>query len=245
VEVNVDDVEAETSDSRHIDRRVLIKRVGAATGVAWAGPLVVSSSAQAATGSQAPRCPAGGPSSGTNLIVDGGAESDTGATDNSVHPPSSGAWTVTGSASVDRYGFNDNPSTADPAKGNNYFYGGPANSSSSLAQTIAGLDQNTVARIDANCANFTLSGWIGGFDGQDDNTVVTATFRNATNTPLSSAHIGPVSSADRGGVTSLLFRSTGGSVPAGTRSIAILVQFTRAAGSDNDGLADSLSLVLS
>jgi hypothetical protein len=42
----------------------------------------------------------------------------------------------------------------------------------------------------------------------------------------------------------MLFRSRAGRVPAGTRSIRVKLVMTRTAGSDNDGLADNLSLVL-
>ena len=62
---------------------------------------------------------------------------------------------------------------------------------------------------------------------------------------LGSTTLGPVSEADRNGVTELLPFSQGAGMPAGTRVIHISMTMTRTDGSDNDGLADSLSLVLS
>ena len=52
-----------------------------------------------------------------------------------------------------------------------------------------------------------------------------------------------VTEAQRRGVSKLLLRFRSGAVPAGTRELKVELVLTRDAGSDNDGLADSLSLV--
>ena len=61
---------------------------------------------------------------------------------------------------------------------------------------------------------------------------------------LGSAQIGPVLAADRNNNSGLLQRSTSGNVPSGTRVIHVLMTMTREVGLNNDGIADSLSLVL-
>ena len=57
--------------------------------------------------------------------------------------------------------------------------------------------------------------------------------------------VGPVTAADRGNVTTLLRREQRVTVPAGTRSLAVVIRTTRAAGAYDDGYADNISVVLS
>jgi len=74
--------------------------------------------------------------------------------------------------------------------------------------------------------------------------VLDVTFENAKGKAIGkTVGIGPVTEAQRGGVSELLFRSRTGVVPAGTRELKVELIMTREAGSDDDGLADSLSLV--
>ena len=73
--------------------------------------------------------------------------------------------------------------------------------------------------IDAGSDLITLSGFLGGFDGQDDDMTVTATFLNGSSISLGMLTIAPVTEPDRAGATTLLFRSISGEVPEGTRSI--------------------------
>ena len=98
--------------------------------------------------------------------------------------------------------------------------------------------------IDAGGDSVTLSGFLGGFDGQDDNMSVTAFFLDSAHVSLGMLTIGPVTEPDRDGVTTLLFRSISGAVPEGTRAIVIQMDSTRFEGSYNDGYADNLSLVM-
>jgi len=185
---------------------------------------------------------------GTNLIVNGNAETGPGSADGSTLPvPNAPGWTVSGTLLVNQYGiaggFPLSTDPGSPTRANNYFAGGPGSASSSAAQTInvaAGA-----ASIDAGTASYNLSGWLGGFSSQDDNAALTITFRNAGATAIGSASIGPVTAADRGSITGMLLRSAGGAVPVGTRTIDVVLQMTRLAGSYNDGYADDLSLVLS
>ena len=118
------------------------------------------------------------------------------------------------------------------------------------------------AAIDSGAVTFNLSGFLGGWEDQGDNAVVRATFKDPNGNAIKvgefcfdiglreicfdlfSVAIGPVTPGDRGNVTSLLFRSTSGAVPAGTRTIEVAMEMTREDGNDNDGYVDNVSLVL-
>lgn len=127
-------------------------------------------------------------------------------------------------------------------EGGNFFFGGGTEALSTGAQSFdvaAGA-----ASIDAGSATYLLSALLGGFDGQDDNAALAVTFLGTAGNVLGAGALGPVLSADRGGVTGLFGRSTQGAIPIGTRSINLLLSMTRTSGSYNDGYADNLSLVL-
>lgn len=186
----------------------------------------------------------GGGASGPNLIQNPGAESGP-ADPNCVGPAIIPGWaSVRGQPSVCAYAANGGPLPTDPgppSRGTNYFAGGN-DSPSTLSQVI---DVSSSAfQIDTGSLPFTLSGWLGGFDGQDDNAILRANFLSAASATLGSASIGPVLSAERSGVTGLISKSASGLVPAGTRSVQVVLDMTRTSGTYNDGYADNLSLVL-
>jgi hypothetical protein len=187
-----------------------------------------------------------GPIFGTNLIMNGNAEGGAGSTTGfQVIRPVPG-WTPAGNFTVVQYGIGGGfPSTTDPGpvnRGSNFFAGGPDNASSNASQVI---DVSMgAATIDAGGVTFALNGFLGGYDGQRDNAVLSAFFKDGMGGTLGSALIGPVTEPERGGLTGLLFRSTAGTVPLGTRAIDIQLQMTRLDGAYNDGYADNLSLVL-
>ena len=186
----------------------------------------------------------GSSTGGANLITNGGAEA--GPASGFGGAPSIPGWTSDGSVAVAAYSDSSGDLSAStvgpPNPGNNYFAGGSGNASSKMTQTI---DLSSYASaIDAGTEPYTLDGWLGGYDGQDDNTVVQATFLNASGGTLGTASIGPVVTADRNGATELLDRTKSGTIPVGTRKVLITVTFTRLSGSDNDGLADNLSFTL-
>jgi hypothetical protein len=91
---------------------------------------------------------------------------------------------------------------------------------------------------------FNLSGWLGGYAGQNDRVGMTATFLNASGGSVGSAAVAPVTSSDRGGVTEFLHRSATGTLPAGTRSIKVDLVFTWTAGNTTDGYADDVALTV-
>lgn len=182
---------------------------------------------------------------GTNLIVNGNAEGGSASPDGNTVVSIPG-WTVTGNLTVVPYGISGGfPATSDPGpanRGNNFFAGGPNNAASSATQTINLSGGAT--QIDAGGVTFTLSGYLGGFQTQNDNAVLTVTFLDGGGNTLGTATLGPVLSADRGGATGLLSVLTSGLVPVGTRSAVVVLRATRTNGSYNDGYADNLSLVL-
>jgi len=171
-----------------------------------------------------------------NLIVDGDGEAAS-CSDSGYDGMTIPGWTVTaGSPNVvcftNRQGFpNASVSGARPGKG--YFTGGPWGNSS-MTQTV-----------DAGSTMFNLSGWLGGWSSQNDRAGMTATFLSATGASLGTSTVGPVTATDRLSGTKFLQRSSTGSVPSGTRSIKVVVDFTNTAGQTTDGYADDLSLTLS
>jgi hypothetical protein len=190
-----------------------------------------------ASASPAPSCP----SCGHNLIANPGAEKGKGtASDSIVKVPD---WTrKQGGFTAAQYawGGGDVGATSPGPKhrGKNYFYGGPDAAKSVGIQ----VDKIAAGGVSGGKVHYTLSGWIGGYDGQGDYAVLYANFNSASGRTLASAKIGPVTEAQRKGTSEFLFRTKSGLVPAGTRSVQLKLVMTREDGSDNDGLADNLSL---
>jgi uncharacterized protein (TIGR03437 family) len=188
--------------------------------------------------------------SGSNLIFNGNAEVANGSAalgPNQYPQPALDipGFVRSGGFSLDGYPDNVDLTPTDPGppdRGTWYFYGGPGNPDSTAYQDIdvAGAAQ----QIDAGRVTFAFSGWVGGLGGQGDNMAVTTQFMNWAGTVLGSSTIGPVTDADRGGMSALLQKSQSGTVPAGTRMARVTMHSVRTDGGDNDGLADSLSLIL-
>ena len=179
-----------------------------------------------------------------NLIVNGNAEAAIGSADGS--PVATPGWTSTGEATAIQYGASGWLALTDPGpadRGLNNFTGGWSDETSSLTQTVTVSQFSST--IDVNQVTYVLSGWLGGYDGQDDNATLTVTFQSASGTALGTGSIGPVTSSDRAGVTGLLQRSSTGAVPAGTRTVSVVLSLVRTEGTANDGYADNLSLVFS
>jgi hypothetical protein len=129
-------------------------------------------------------------------------------------------------------------------RGNCYFFGGgPSNSR--MWQTINLTSTISPLLIDNNTVWFNLSAWIGGFENQDDNARVTLTFTNQANVIVgSTTTIGPILAADRGNVTSLLFRQANGLIPISARSFTVSVLMTFVIGGNTDADIDNIAVVL-
>jgi hypothetical protein len=178
-----------------------------------------------------------------NLLANPGAEAGAGAADSStiIPPPS---WTTTGEFTAVKYETSGFPSTAVSSQiggGTNFFAGG--NVATSTGEQVVNV---SVAQpeIDAGRVSAALSAYLGGFSSQDDNARISMIFLAGNGATLGAPEIGPVTAADRGDQTTLLPRSTCGAVPAGTRSIKVVITGTRVSGSYNDGYADNVSLSL-
>jgi len=183
------------------------------------------------------------PACGHNLILNPGAEAGAGTSNDSVVTVPD--WQGTGGFTAAQYAWSGgdlSATSSGPAdRGNNYFYGGPQAAVSTGTQMVT----LQAGGISTGKIFYTLSGWLGGYAGQEDSATLSATFQDSGGKALAVATIGPVSAADRTGVAELLFRQASGSVPAGTQQVSLELQMQRQGGSDNDGLADNLSLVFS
>lgn len=136
------------------------------------------------------------------------------------------------------------PSPTDPGpadRGDNFFSGG-TNLSSTMTQRIdAG---NLAGVIESGQVSFLLSAWLGGFANQNDTATIVAHFLDNSNAEIGSAQLAPVTAAERGNVTKLLFREQLNSLPATTRFINLELSAVRVPTGENDGYADNISLVL-
>lgn len=182
---------------------------------------------------------------GANVIVNGDAEAGAGSADGFA-PVTIPGWTAVGPFIAVQYaagaGFPGASDPGPPSRGLNFFAGGDGSDVTTATQ-VDDVSADAAA-IDTGTVTFALSGYLGGFADQRDNAMLTVNFRNAGSTILSTASIGPVSNTDRGNATALLLRSTTGTVPAGTRTVEVVLALTRLDGSYDDGYADNLSLVL-
>jgi hypothetical protein len=207
-------------------------------------PLVGHHAAQAAPGTA-------GSLYGHNLVVNGDAESGPGAMNDStfISPPGWKTPGVPGTVhlTVAAYagsGLDLSPTTPGPAnRGKNYFYGGPTGGKSSSASQRIDISAAATA-IDSGGVTFTLSGWLGGYSDQSDAATLRATFLDATGKTVGYAAIGPVTATMRHDTTELLYRSTSHAVPKEARTVNIDLVMQYHDGSDNDGMADNLALVL-
>jgi hypothetical protein len=183
---------------------------------------------------------------GANLIVNPGAESagsGEGSFNGNYVAGSLPGWVVSGELTAVSYNLpasDGYPQPTDPGpfnRGVNFFGGGYAGVSQG-SQRIS-LDFANGA-IQGAGAYYSLSGWLGGYAGQDDNARVSVTFLGAGDVVLGSSSLGPVLAADRGNATALLLRQSAGFVPQGAVAAEVGLTMTRAGGSSNDGYADNL-----
>jgi hypothetical protein len=188
---------------------------------------------------------------GDNIITNGGAEGGRAFPDGRLVKIKQ--WQAEGGFTAIKYSKNPAfvglKSPGPKKRGKNYFAGGSydvKNPSSNLpAKATKTINLSSIAKtIDKNSVLFKLSGYFGGWSSQDDNAILSAEFLDASAQPISQVSIGSVLAADRKLKTGLLPRNVKGAVPAGTRSIRLVLTMIYTYGNYNDGYADDLSMVL-
>jgi uncharacterized protein (TIGR03437 family) len=179
---------------------------------------------------------------GKNLIVNGDAEAGTASTAAGTAIASIPGWTAAASPNVLPYSLKLRlePTSIGPVnRGANYF--AAVNTAKAVLTQKIDISAGASA-IDAGNVSFDASAYLGG--DSEDNAQMLVTFLGASGNTLSSVTLGPVLHADRYENPSLYLRRQIGLVPAGARSANVELDLIRASGTENDGLADNLSLVL-
>ncbi|MER5638551.1 putative Ig domain-containing protein [Kitasatospora sp. NPDC002227] len=204
----------------------------AVTLTALLGPALVGAQQPAAAATQS-----------ANLLLNGSAETSQCSPGGWEETTVPGWQLASGDPVINCYGVPTGAATTtpgSPTKGGAYFQGGSRGSSRMTQTTDV---SSAAAAIDAGGVHSTASAWLGGVGSWDDAAGVTLTYRGANGASLGTSSIAPVLAAARSNTTSFLQRSVTTAVPAGTRSIVTAVDFTMT-GTQNDGLADDLSLTL-
>ncbi len=182
-----------------------------------------------------------------DLLRNSNAEADAGS-DDGLDDVDLTNWTETGATTAVQYGAAGFPSDAQGAAlggGANFFAGGSGAATSTATQNWT-VPASSADEVDAGGVTANLSGHLGGFADQSDDASVSATFLDAGGARLDSFRIGPVTAAQRGNATGLLYRSNDAAVPVGTRKVRVRQTFRRLSpGASNDGYADNLVLTLS
>lgn len=182
---------------------------------------------------------------GRNLVVNGGAEADVGAPSN-VQVVKPTGWTTAGEFTAVQYGasggFPDQTSPGPKDRGKNLFEGGNV-ALSTATQTISLAA--AASQIQAGGVRYAFSAWLGGYSSQGDNAIASVTFRDSRGLALGGTSLGPVTPAQRDGVTGLLARGHSGTVPMRAAKAVVSLVLTRTDGTYNDGSIDSVSLILS
>lgn len=167
---------------------------------------------------------------GQNLITNGDAESGV------------GSWTAFDGYDLFQsvsYGSNwvlpTQPGPAD--RGTKMFTGVGAQSAGYQIVDLSGLSLS-------GSVNYSLTGWLGGWQAQGDNALLYVSFLDITGNEIGHAAIGPVTPADRGNQTGLFFQQDLGTLPVGVSKVMFSLSMERLGGGDNDGYADNLSFVL-
>jgi hypothetical protein len=178
-----------------------------------------------------------------NIIRDPGAERAKPTSDGSKVPVA--LWTVAKDKmfTAVAYGAPEFPTRHSPgpkSRGKNFFAGGTSGARSTGTQidTLAPYQH----LIRSGKARFALSGWLGGFSTQGDFATLTVTWETASGTAIGQSTIGPVTEAQRKGVTGMLKRSSAGPVPRGATQVLVTLHMVRKDGEYIDGYADNLSL---
>lgn len=185
---------------------------------------------------------------GRELVVNGDAD-DAG-----------NGWTFSGgefyrgivSTTYGARGFGDEGLPAGKASTDALFYGGRGDwlsggsGDKAASYQYIDLPAEMYDYINSGSVIANMSAMLGGFESQNDYAQVVYKFYNVQETELSSITLGPVKSADRNGVTSMVPKSAEAVVPSGCVRVRVEVQiYEQNMGYDVDGFADDISLFLS
>lgn len=178
------------------------------------------------------------------LIRNGGAEAGGAAADAAATVAPAG-WKTTGNFTAVKYsaggGFPDAAASRAIAGGKQFFAGGPASPAASASQVVNIPPAFRKAGLKVTAK---LSAALGGFSSQLDDASVTATFLSNAGSALGTLAIRPVSHGQRGDATKLVPRTRAKPLPAGTRSVKIVITARPLSGGYVDGYADNVSLHL-
>ncbi len=178
-----------------------------------------------------------------NLIVNGGGETGLCATDWYAVKTVPGWQVLLGNPTLVCYSVASFTTPTSPAAGKAFIADGPYGDSALMQNVDV---SSASAAIDAGGVTYNLSGWLGGYGVYNGQAVVTASFLDASGKLLGTpGELGGVTASARGDANAFLAKSATGSVPAGTRTIAVQLQFINTSASYNIGYADNLSLTLS
>lgn len=199
-----------------------------------------------------------------NLLVNPGAEFGD-PSPSSVSTVTIPGWTVTGSPTVIKYGTTHMmwsdlnwklpsiwsfPTVQNGAtNGGNQFFGGGLVADSAMSQTVDLSEAG--AAIDGGNLSYNLGAWLGGYSFDPSKASVKVTFLDAGGKSLGTGKIGPVTMWDRLFAINLLQRSATGTLPVGTRSATVDVEFKDlnpvkyGFNADyNDAFADNISFTI-
>jgi hypothetical protein len=184
-------------------------------------------------------------SAAKNLIVNGTAEQGEASPNGYDVVAEIPGWTRKGGFTVVAYGAADFPGVQAASAiggGKSFFAGGPGNAGSGVVQSIDVSSKK--ALIDSGKAKANLSGYLGGFGGQNDSLSAVAVFHGQSGNRMGAIKIGAVSAAERKLATGLIKKTTIAAIPKKTRTIRVTLGANRTAGNYNDGYADNLSLTV-
>lgn len=185
---------------------------------------------------------------GINLIANGDAEGNPGATGNNVEVA---VWgNETAGFTVAPYGTTagsgiPGPYAAGPPaleRGGYLFYGGTNSNDSAADQNINVA--NCAVEIDAGNLRFAANGYFGGYEDQADNAYITLKFQDATGVVLKTLVVGGVTANDREKDTGMNFQGRTGLIPVGTRTVNVRLSLDRVNNGNNNGYADNLNFII-
>jgi hypothetical protein len=182
-----------------------------------------------------------------NLLANGDAESAPGSASGAVVAVP--GWALGAGSQFTAVTYNPTfggPNVGSPGpadRGLNYFAGGPSAALSTASQLI---DLSAfLGAIASGQATFSLSGWFGGYQSQDDHAILNVSLLDANGIQTGFGAVGDVSRADRNNVTGLLFRDLAASIAPTTTQALVSISLVRQQGSYDDGYADNLSFSVS